>query len=161
MTSWLALNGLNYPYPRKHLPSWSKRCSRHWSSTVHWFTRHIHESRMNIMPDCCYRGVLGDNSRICFCFSYFYIKTYSRFSLSRSPRKSLEYFEISVPRHIRFAELRKTINRTFTFNKWICNLTPEVKKYIENIVEKTRNCSVGAISPLFHNILIPVVRFPC
>ena len=63
---------------------------------------------------------------------------YSRLSLSRSLRDSLEYFEISVPRHIRFAELRKTINRTTTFNKWICNLTPEVNSYIENIVEKRR-----------------------
>ena len=86
---------------------------------------------------------------------------YSRLSLSRSPRDSLEYFEISVPRHIRFAELRKTINRTTTFNKWICNLTPEVNRYIKNIVEKRRNCSLGAISPLFNNILIPVVRMPC
>ena len=25
--------------------------------------------------------------------------------------------------------------------------------YIENIVENGRNCSTGAISPLFHNIL--------
>ena len=32
---------------------------------------------------------------------------YSRLSLSRSPRDSLKYFEISVLRHIRFAELRK------------------------------------------------------
>ena len=32
---------------------------------------------------------------------------YSRLSLSRIPRDSLKYFEISVPRHIRFAELRK------------------------------------------------------
>ena len=39
---------------------------------------------------------------------------------------SLKYFEISVLRHIRFAELRKTINRTITVNKSICNLTPEV-----------------------------------
>ena len=51
---------------------------------------------------------------------------YSRLSLSRIPRGSLKYFEISVPRHISFAELRKIINRTTTFNKWICNLTPEV-----------------------------------
>ena len=29
------------------------------------------------------------------------------FSLSQSPRDSLKYFQISVPRHIRFAELRK------------------------------------------------------
>ena len=32
---------------------------------------------------------------------------YSRLSLSRIPRDSLKYFEISVPRHIRIAELRK------------------------------------------------------
>ena len=32
---------------------------------------------------------------------------YSRLSLSRIPRDSLKYFEISVLRHIRFAELSK------------------------------------------------------
>ena len=31
---------------------------------------------------------------------------YSRLSLSRSPRGSLKYFEISLPRHIRFAKFR-------------------------------------------------------
>ena len=34
-------------------------------------------------------------------------------------------------------------------------------KCIENIVEKRRNCFLGAISPLLHNILLPVVTFPC
>ena len=61
---------------------------------------------------------------------------YSRLSLSRSPRDSLNYFEISVARHIRYAALRKTINRTTTFNKWICNLTPEVKRYVEKYCGK-------------------------
>ena len=28
-------------------------------------------------------------------------------------------------------------------------------------MEKSRNCSLGAISPLFHNIFLPVVRFSC
>ena len=28
-------------------------------------------------------------------------------------------------------------------------------------MEKRRNCSLGAISPLFHNIFLPVVRFSC
>ena len=28
-------------------------------------------------------------------------------------------------------------------------------------MEKRRNCSLGAISPLFHNILLPVIRFSC
>ena len=55
---------------------------------------------------------------------------YSRLSLSRSRRDSLEYFEISVLRHIRFAELTNTIIRTI-FNKWICNLTPDVKRYMK------------------------------
>ena len=42
---------------------------------------------------------------------------YSRLSLSRIPRDSLKHFEISVPRNIRVAEVRKSINRTTTFNK--------------------------------------------
>ena len=37
-------------------------------------------------------------------------KKHSRLSLSRSPRDSLKYFEISVSRHIRFAELMKKDN---------------------------------------------------
>ena len=28
-------------------------------------------------------------------------------------------------------------------------------------MEKRRNCSLGAISPLFQNIFLPVVRFSC
>ena len=35
-------------------------------------------------------------------------KKYSQFSLSRSPRNSVKYFKISVPRQKRFAELRRT-----------------------------------------------------
>ena len=61
----------------------------------------------------------------------------------------LKHFGISVPRNIRVAEVRKRINRTITFNKGICNLTPEYR----DILKK------GAISPLFHNILLPVLRF--
>ena len=52
---------------------------------------------------------------------------YSRLSLSRIPRDSLKHFERSIPRHIRVEKVRKTINWTTTFNKWICNLTPEVR----------------------------------
>ena len=54
---------------------------------------------------------------------------YSRPSLSRIPRDSLKHFEISVPRNIRVAEVKKTINRTITFNKWVCKLTPELQTY--------------------------------
>ena len=52
---------------------------------------------------------------------------YSRLSLSRIPKDSLKHFEISVLRHISIERVRKTINWTTTFNKWICNLTPEVR----------------------------------
>ena len=68
---------------------------------------------------------------------------YSRISLSRIPRDSLKHFEISVPRHIRVERVRKTINWTTTFNKWICNLTPEVRNIYIKIMwkKKMRNCS--------------------
>ena len=33
--------------------------------------------------------------------------------------------------------------------------------YVENIVEKGRNCSRGAISPLIHNISLPDIKFLC
>ena len=62
---------------------------------------------------------------LCHVLTWSHFK-YSRLSLSRIPRDSLKHFEISVPRHIRVERVRKTINWT-TFNKWICNLTPEVK----------------------------------
>ena len=51
---------------------------------------------------------------------------YSRLSLSRILRDSLKYFETSVLRHIRFAELRKKLIRLTTFNKYMCNGTLEV-----------------------------------
>ena len=57
--------------------------------------------------------------------------TYSRLTLYRIPRDSLKHFEISVSRNIRVAEVRKTINRTTTFNKRICNLTPEVRDILK------------------------------
>ena len=49
----------------------------------------------------------------------------------------------------------KKINGTSSFQKWICNLTPEVRDILK-ILWKS-----GEISPLFHNILLPLVWFPC
>ena len=88
-------------------------------------------------------------------------RSYSRLSLSRIPRDSLKYFEISVVRHIRFAELRNKLIQLTTFNKYMCNWTLKFRYKLKNIVEKRRNCSLGAISPLFHNIFLHVVRFTC
>ena len=77
----------------------------------------------------------------------------SRLSLSRSPRDSLKCFEISVPRHQICRIEEKKINRTATFHKLICDLTPEVRDILKILWKKE----------LFflHNILLPVVRFPC
>ena len=52
-------------------------------------------------------------------------------TLSQIPRDSLKYFEISVLRHIRFADFRKKINRTTAFNKCICNWTLEVRDMLK------------------------------
>ena len=57
-------------------------------------------------------------------------------SLSRIPRDCLKYFEISVPRHIRFAELRKNKSNNHTFHKCICNLTPEVRDILKILWKK-------------------------
>ena len=59
------------------------------------------------------------------------LNIYSRLSLSRIPRDSLKYFEITVHQHIRFAEFRKKMNRTANFNKCICNLTPEIRDILK------------------------------
>ena len=73
----------------------------------------------------------------------------SRFSLSRGPRDSLKHFEISVLWHIRFAESEEKIieeshvtNEYMQFESWRA-------RYI-----KEEKLPLGAISPLFHNILL-------
>ena len=72
---------------------------------------------------------------------------YSRLSLSRSPRDSLKYFEISVPQHTRFTELRRTINEAT-----ICNLTLEVRDILKLLWKRGEI----APSPLFHSFsLLP------
>ena len=87
--------------------------------------------------------------------------TYSRLSLSRNRRDPKKQFEISVLRHIRFVVLRtKQFEQPIFTNDYVIWLL-WIEMYIENIVEKGRNCSPGAISPLFHNILSPDFRFLC
>ena len=54
-------------------------------------------------------------------------------------RKTLKHFEISVPRHIRFAEFRKQINRTNTFNKCVCNLTSEFRDILKILWKSGEN----------------------
>ena len=91
---------------------------------------------------------------------YFEEKIQSTLVISKSKGPS-KHFEISVLRHIRFVVLRKKqfeqINFTNEYVIWLLKL----EIYIENIVEKGRNCSPGAIFPLFHNILKSDFRFLC
>ena len=74
---------------------------------------------------------------------------YCRLSLSLSSSHSLKYFKISVHRLIRS-------DRTNTFHKWIFNLSPEDRDILKILWKRGE-----AISPLFHNILLLVVRFLC
>ena len=75
---------------------------------------------------------------------------YSQLALSRSRRDPLKHIEISVLWYIRFAELRKIqIEQPNFTNKYVIWLF-KLEMYTENTVEKGRNCSLGAISPLIH-----------
>ena len=62
------------------------------------------------------RGPLVNFNKIHFPL-FFIAYIYGRLTLSRIPRDSQKHFGIAVPRSIRVAEVRKTINRTTTFNK--------------------------------------------
>ena len=84
---------------------------------------------------------------------------YSRLSLSRNRRDPLKHFEISVLRHIRFIVLRKKQFEQPNLTNDYVILLLQLEIYIENIVEKGRNCSPGAISPLFHNIYNLILDF--
>ena len=55
--------------------------------------------------------------------------------------------------------IEEKLIRLTTFNKYMCNWTLEVRDILKNIVEKRRNCSLGAISPLFHNIFYMLLDF--
>ena len=79
-------------------------------------------------------------------------------SKSKGPSETLRDIRTSTYQMCRIEENTK---RATKFHKWTCNLTPLLEIYVENIVEKGRNCSWGAISPLIHNVLLPDIRFLC
>ena len=60
--------------------------------------------------DCCLSNAIFTYFIVVFKYDILHyepmLKTYNRLSLSRIPRDSLKYFEIFVPRHIRFAEYK-------------------------------------------------------
>ena len=55
--------------------------------------------------------------------------------------------------------IEEKLIRLTTFNKYMCNLTLEVRDILRILREKRRNCSLGAISPLFHNIFYMLLDF--
>ena len=59
----------------------------------------------------------------------------------------------------RICRIEEKLIPTTTFNKFIFNWTLEVRDIAKHIVEKRRNCSLGAISPLFHNIFRLLLDF--
>ena len=70
-------------------------------------------------------------------------------------RDSLKYFEISVPRHIRFTELRKKITQTTTFNKYMCNWALEVRDILKILRKR------GEIAPKSNFSSFPQYFFTC
>ena len=58
----------------------------------------------------------------------------------------MKRFEIFVLRHIRFAELRKTLNPTTTFNRMNLSFDSQVRDILKILWK------IG----IFHNILLPV-----
>ena len=81
------------------------------------------------------------------------IYIYSRLSLSRIPRDSLKYFEISVLRHFRFAELGGKLIRLTTFNKYMCNWTLEIRDILKILWKR------GEIAPLEQFLLFSTIFF--
>ena len=86
---------------------------------------------------------------------------YSRLSLSRNRRDSMKYFEISLPRHIRFADLRKKIIRTTTFNKYICSWTLGVRDILKILWKRGEIAHEEQFLFFFTIFFLPVVRFSC
>ena len=67
----------------------------------------------------------------CFLWS-----VYSRLSLSQILRDSLKNFEISILRHIRFFRIQEKLIRLTTFNKYMCNLTLEVRDILKILLKQ-------------------------
>ena len=96
---------------RRHVASSSFESDRTKAEFKNMHIIYSHEARLRFV------AFFYPSGRLLLDFGIIYI--YSRLSLSRIPRDSLKHFEISVPRHIRVERVRKTINWTTTFNKWI------------------------------------------
>ena len=84
---------------------------------------------------------------------------YIRLSLSRIPRDSLKHFEISVPRHIRFSELRKLFEQPHLTNLYVIGLLTlqTYRKYCG----KEEKLLLRSNFSSFPQYFLLVVRFSC
>ena len=57
--------------------------------------------------------------------------------------------------------IEEKIIQTTTFNKYMGNWILEVRDISKILWKRGEIAPLGAISPLFHNIFLPVVRFSC
>ena len=82
---------------------------------------------------------------------------YSQLSLSRIPRDCLKHFEISVPRHIRFLELRKKeFEQPHLTNLYVIGLL-KIELYRKYCGKEEK--LLLSNSPLFHNIFYMLFDF--
>ena len=77
-------------------------------------------------------------------------------SKSKGPSETLRDIRTST---YQICRIEENTYRTTKLHKWTCNLTPLVRNICWNIVEKGRNCSWGAISPLVPNICYLMLDF--
>ena len=82
-----------------------------------------------------------------------HIFIYSRLSLSRTPRDSMKQFEISVLRHIRFADSGKQLIEQPPLTEWICNLTPKLRDILKILWKR------GEIAPKEQFLLFSTIFY--
>ena len=85
-----------------------------------------------------------------------YLQSTLVISNSKGLSEILRYIHTST---FQICRIEEKIIRTTTFNKYICNWTLEFRDILK-ILWKSGEIA-PAISPLFHNIFLPVVRFSC
>ena len=93
-----------------------------WENVICW---NFVESWYGALYVVCIAIVL----MVILCWSLiFYSKVkYTVDSRYLKVQETMKHFKVSVLRHIRVERVKKTINWTTIFNKWICNLTPAVR----------------------------------
>ena len=104
------------------------------------------------------RYILFTNSNVTHNCAYsikIYYEWYCQLSLSWTPRDSLKYFEISVSRHIRFAELRRKKNpnnhigyvcRTEQKRTLLCNKSINLRLHTSSIWGKIISSSIQKLT---------------